>query len=256
MSHQYQNTVEKLKMVKSVEMSEEKGIWGKRFFPSNFMRGFDPFVLMDEIFVEPPGGLPTQVNEGFECITYVIDGSISFKDSDGEVKTISDGGVQVFSAGKGVQHSFKPVRNGVNHLVRLWIKLPADLKGSAPSFQLLEGKDIPYEESSTKLIRKIAGKKSPTSTHAKVQFKDVTLAKGAIHKFSFSDKDKGFVYVVTGINGSIRINDTVIDPGEGMFFENIAELLVTCRDRACRFLFIAGVPNGEPIKVKKGTVEW
>jgi quercetin 2,3-dioxygenase len=256
MSHQYQYTIEKLKKVKAVEMSEDQGIWGKRFFPSNFMRGFDPFVLMDEFFVEPPGGLPNQVNEGFECITYVIDGSINFKDTDGVVSTISDGGVQVFSAGKGVQHSFKAARNGVNHLIRLWVKLPSALKHSSPTFQVIEGKEIPYEETATKLIRKIAGKKSPTETHAKIQFKDVTLTKNSLHKFTFSDKDHGFIYVVTGINGSIRVNDTVIDPGEGMFFENISELLVNCRDRACRFIFVAGLPYGEPIKLKNGIVEW
>jgi quercetin 2,3-dioxygenase len=255
MNHQYQYSIEKLKKVKAVEMSEENGIWGKRFFPSNFMRGFDPFVLLDEIFVEPPGGLPTKVNKGFESITYVIDGRIDFKDTDGNIRHISDGGVEKYSAGKGIQHSFHPVQNGVNHLIRLWINLPKDLKDSTGAFQYLEGKDIPYEETSSKLIRKIAGRKSPLVLHSKVQFKDVTLAKNTMHKFNFSDQDRGFIYVVTGINGSVRVNDTIIDPGEGMFFENISELLVTSKDRACRFIFVAGMPYGESFKVKNGIVE-
>jgi quercetin 2,3-dioxygenase len=254
MSHQYQYTTERLKKVKSVEMSEEKGIWGKRFFPSNFMRDFDPFILLDEFFVEPPGGLPTQTNEGFECITYVLDGSVSFKDNDGHSKTLGDGGVQRFIAGKGVQHSFKPERNGVNHLIRLWINLPSNLKGTESSFQYLEAKDLPYEENATKLIRKIAGKKAPLTLHNKVQFKDVTLARNSFHKFTFSNQDRGFIYVVTGINGSINVNDTVIEPGEGMFFENIHELTIHCRDRACRFIFVAGIPHNEPFKLKNGKV--
>ena len=255
MNHQYQYTVEKLKKVKSIEMSEEKGFWGKRLFPSNFMRGFDPFILFDEFFVEPPYGLPTQINQGFECITYVLDGSIDFKDHQGNIRNLSDGGVQRFTAGKGVQHSFKPISNGVNHGLRLWINLPSEVKGSEVSFQYLEPKDIPYEENATKLIRKIAGKKSPLVLHGKIQFKDVTLARKSFHKFNFSEHDRGFVYVITGINGSIRINDIVIEPGEGMFFENFHELLITSRDKACRFIFVAGLPYGESFKVKNGIVE-
>jgi quercetin 2,3-dioxygenase len=255
MSHQYQYTIEKFKKVKAIEMSEDNGIWGKRFFPSNFMRGFDPFVLMDEIFVEPPGGIPTTVNKGFESITYVIDGSLSFREMDGDIHVLTDGGVQRIIAGKGVQHSFKAVRNGVNHAIRLWLNLPGDFKETDFSFQYLQGKDIPFEENSSKLIRKITGRKSPVNLNNKVQFKDVTLAKNSFHKFVFSDQDRGFVYVITGINGSIRVHDTVIEPGEGMFFENIHELMVNCRDRACRFIFVAGIPHGEKFKLKNGTVE-
>ncbi|MDQ3191533.1 MAG: pirin family protein [Bacteroidota bacterium] len=255
MNHQHQYTLEKLKKTKSVEMSEDKGIWGKRFFPSNFMRGFDPFVLLDEFFVEPPGELPTQINQGFECITYVLDGEIEFKDTDGNVRTITDGGVQRFIAGKGVQNSFRPVTNGVNHGLRLWIKLPSEMKGTETSFQYLEAKDIPYEENATKFIRKIAGRKSPLTLHGNVQFNDVTLAKKAFHKFSFSENERGFIYVITGINGSIRINDIIIEPGEGMFFENLHELMIICRDKACRFIFVTGIPYGEPIKIKDGVVE-
>jgi quercetin 2,3-dioxygenase len=255
MNHQHQYTIEKFKKVKAIEMSEDNGIWGKRFFPSNFMRGFDPFVLMDEIFVEPPGGLPTSVNRGFEAITYLIDGSFSFREMDGNNHVVTEGGVQRIIAGKGVQHSFKAVRSGVNHAIRLWINLPSELKGSDFSFQYLEGKDIPYEENATKLIRKVAGKKSPLNLHSKIQFKDVTLARNSFHKFTFSEQDRGFIYVITGINGSIRVHDTVIEPGEGMFFENIHELMVNCRDRACRFIFVAGVPHGETFKLKSGVVE-
>jgi quercetin 2,3-dioxygenase len=255
MNHQHQYTLEKFKKVKAIEMTENEGIWGKRFFPSNFMRGFDPFVLMDEFFVEPPGGLPTTINKGFEAITYVIDGSFSFREMDGAVHAVDEGGVQRIIAGKGVQHSFKPVRNGVNHAIRLWINLPSEMKEKEFSFQYLQSKDIPFEETSAKLIRRIAGRKSPVELHSQVQFKDVTLARNAFHKFTFSEHDRGFIYVITGINGSVRVNDTVIEPGEGMFFENIHELLVTCRDRACRFIFVAGLPHGENFRLKNGVVE-
>ncbi|HET6243005.1 MAG: pirin family protein [Bacteroidetes bacterium] len=255
MNHQHQYTIEKLKKTKSVEMSHEKGIWGKRLFPSNFMRGFDPFVLLDEFFVEPPGELPTQINQGFECLTYVLDGNFEFKDHNGNTRTISDGGLQRFTAPKGVQNSFRPVSNGVNHGLRLWIKLPSEMHGSEISFQYLEAKDIPYEENATKLIRKIAGKKCPLMLHGNIQFDDVTLAKKAFHKFTFSEKSRCFIYVITGINGSIRINDIIIEPGEGIFFENLHDLTVICREKACRFIFVSGMPYGEPIKVKGGIVE-
>jgi redox-sensitive bicupin YhaK (pirin superfamily) len=168
---------------------------------------------------------------------------------------IEEGGVQRIIAGKGIQHSFKPVSNRVNHGIRLWINLPVVLKDSEFSFQYLHSKDIPYEESATKLIRKIAGKKSPLELHSKVQFKDVTLARNTIHKFTFSEQDRGFVYVITGINGSIKIHDTVVEPGEGLFFENMHDLLVTSRDRACRFIFVAGLPWGEAFRLKNGIVE-
>jgi redox-sensitive bicupin YhaK (pirin superfamily) len=255
MNHQHQYTIEKVKKVKSVEMREETGVWGKRLLPSNFMRSFDPFVKMDEFFVEPPGSFPTQINKGFECITYILDGEFQFKDDKGEIRNISEGGLQRFTAGKGFQNSLKPIRNGVNRGIRLWIKLPNSLKDQVLSHQYLEDKDIPYEETQVKLVKKISGKKTPLELHAKVQFKEVILAKNTFIKFDMTENDRGFIYVVTGINGTIRVNDTVIEPGEGLFFENIHELMVNCRDKACRFLFIAGLPYGETFKIKDGIVE-
>jgi redox-sensitive bicupin YhaK (pirin superfamily) len=45
--------------VVAVETFEGAGARVKRVFPTSQLRHFDPFVLLDEFFAEPPAGFPS-----------------------------------------------------------------------------------------------------------------------------------------------------------------------------------------------------
>lgn len=73
----------KVKKFEAVKQSEGRGATVKRAFPSSSIDHLDPFVLLDEFFVEPPAGFPEHPHKGFEAVTYTLEGVFRHKDSTG-----------------------------------------------------------------------------------------------------------------------------------------------------------------------------
>jgi len=100
--------------------------------PANM--GFGPLRVINEDWVEPGTGFDTHGHKNMEIITYVLEGQLAHKDSNGkEGKQIVPGEVQMMSAGKGILHS---EYNGSNtdtvHLLQIWI-MPDEVN-TAPGY--------------------------------------------------------------------------------------------------------------------------
>jgi len=98
-----------MNVIKPTEKKEGAGAKVKRLFPSQEMKHLDPFVLLDEFFVDPSKGFPPHEHRGFEAITYMLDGGFRHKDDLGNDSTVYRGCVQKFTAGRGITHSEMPV---------------------------------------------------------------------------------------------------------------------------------------------------
>lgn len=79
-----------------------------RLFPVHGFMNFDPFVLWDDFTIRPGAGFPDHPHRGFEGVTYVIKGSVNHTDNLGNNSTVHHGGMQRFTAGKGIIHSEMP----------------------------------------------------------------------------------------------------------------------------------------------------
>ncbi|MHA2407879.1 MAG: pirin family protein, partial [Candidatus Ranarchaeia archaeon] len=60
----------------AIETKNELGAQAKRLFPTPDFAYYDPFVLMDEFFVQKSTGSPPLPHRGFEAITYMIEGAL------------------------------------------------------------------------------------------------------------------------------------------------------------------------------------
>jgi len=92
-------------------------------------------------------GFPPHPHRGFETITYAIEGGFDHGDSTGNKGTYGDGDVQWMTAGRGVLHS-EMFLTSDDHPTKfngfqIWLNLPAKLKMSEPSYEMLWNKDIP-----------------------------------------------------------------------------------------------------------------
>ncbi len=226
------------------EAMEGKGVKVKRLFPTQSIRNYDPFVLLDEFFVDSSSGFPTHPHRGFEAITYMIHGAFRHQDNMGNDTTVTDGGVQRFTAGRGMTHSEIPMMEGVNHGFQLWINLSKNLKQIEPDYQQVDAKEIPVSEDGEIIIRTIVGEGSPVRLQTAVQYQDITLSQGKEHVIPVKEGHTGFIYL---FEGHLTINNEKCQLEEAFFFSESTEINVRTEEAMGRFILLTGLPHDEPI---------
>ncbi|KAF8902097.1 RmlC-like cupin domain-containing protein [Gymnopilus junonius] len=135
-----------LKKVLAVETPEGAGALVRRSIGSMNLRNLTPFLLLDHFHVKEGAGFPDHPHRGQATVTYMLEGSSRHEDSAGHKGTITQGGVQWMSAGKGIIHAEMPVHaKGAPDPrgLQLWIDLPKDFKMTEPSYQELSPEEIP-----------------------------------------------------------------------------------------------------------------
>src|ERR1700691_3117770 len=96
--------------------------------------GFRALRVMNEDRIAPGKGFGAHAHRDMEIITYVLEGSLSHKDSMGEDHIIVPNTIQAMSAGTGIVHSeFNPSEDQPVHLLQVWIE-PA-MEDVEPSYQ-------------------------------------------------------------------------------------------------------------------------
>jgi redox-sensitive bicupin YhaK (pirin superfamily) len=226
------------------ETMEGDGVTVKRLMPVPQLRNFDPFVLWDHFEIGPGAGFPDHPHRGFEAITYMFDGSMQHADSLGNRSTVTTGGAQRFTAGRGIVHSEVPGEHGNSSGIQVWINLPKSLKGIEPGYQQVDAQDIPERTIGKAVVRNIVGAGSPVLLHTVVRYADVYLGAGSQYREDIADGLRGFVYVVSG---RVSVNGSEITTGSACFIEKTDVLDVTA-DQTSRFMLCFGRPHNEPIK--------
>lgn len=96
--------------------------------------GFSALRVINDDRVKPGAGFDTHGHRDMEIISYVLEGEIAHKDSEGNVATLPAGEFQLMSAGSGIRHSeFNPSNTRELHFLQIWIQ--PDVYGEAPGYQ-------------------------------------------------------------------------------------------------------------------------
>lgn len=228
----------------AVEMSEGDGVDVNRLFPvSSKMMNFDPFVLWDNFNLGPERGFPTHPHRGFEAITYMFTGSIEHKDNLGNHSTVTAGGAQRFTAGRGMEHSEMPDSKVNSNGIQLWINLAKNKKTIEPGYQQVDEEDIPLVNIEGGSIRVIVGEESPVKLQTPVRYLRINLDAGTKLNEKIPKDFRGFIYT---LNGKLKINTEIVNEREAYFFENISTLDIEAI-RESHFMLCMGKPHGEPI---------
>lgn len=235
---------ETVRHVATTEMREGAEARVRRLFPTAALRNLDPFVVLDEFFVEPPAGFPEHPHRGFEAITYLLEGAFRHRDNLGNDSLVHAGGAQRFNAGRGLLHSEMPGTAGLAHGLQLWINLPRRLKGMEPSYQVVPADLIPERDVDGGRERIVVGPEGPVDLQTEVRYRDVTLAAGARYSLDV-DGLAGLVYVMSG---AVRLGEGTAAEGEALVFPDGPSAPVTAEAEGTRFALIAGRPHREPIR--------
>jgi len=229
-----------VKIVKALTVPEGDGVLVKRLMPVHGLMNFDPFVLMDHFDIDA-GGFPDHPHRGFEGMTYMLDGGMQHADNLGNRSIVTGGGVQRFTAGKGIIHSEMP--QGRAQGIQLWINLPQRLKKLDASYQQVNADEMPVVTKDGVTVRTMVGEGSPTKVQTPVLYLDVSIEASSEFQREIPDDFRGFVYV---LEGDVVLNHEPLKTSEAAFFDK-AETLNIQANTDSRIIVCFGKPHGEPI---------
>lgn len=106
--------------------------FGQHYDPANTHHGL--LVVSNDDVIAPGGGFPTHPHRDMEIVTWVLEGALEHRDSEGNHGVIEPGLAQRMSAGRGIAHSeMNASRTSPVHIVQMWV-LP-DTTGIEPGYE-------------------------------------------------------------------------------------------------------------------------
>jgi redox-sensitive bicupin YhaK (pirin superfamily) len=126
----------------------------RRPLPGPGIDQLDPFLFLNhhgpQVYGPHNRGLPfgPHPHRGFETVTFILQGSLTHRDSGGHESIINEGGVQWMTAGSGLIHAEVSPGSflkdgGPLEILQLWVNLPSRLKMTRPAYTGLQKDAIP-----------------------------------------------------------------------------------------------------------------
>jgi redox-sensitive bicupin YhaK (pirin superfamily) len=264
------------KVIKSKPTLEGAGVHLKRAFGFGEVRGFDPFLLLDDFRSDNPEhylkGFPWHPHRGIETITYILEGKVEHGDSMKNKGVISPGDVQWMTAGSGIIHQEMPKGDENGHMggFQLWANLPATHKMMEPRYRDVKSDQIPEVSAANGVkIKIICGRVDGTQGPVRdiitdPEYLDVSVPSGGefTHptkpghtvfayviggKACFCQEKKLFSYEVEGANYFDLHREPLVTNESLILFEDGEQVVVSTEEEPVRFLLISGKPIGEPV---------
>jgi redox-sensitive bicupin YhaK (pirin superfamily) len=183
----------------------------RRALPHGRRQMVGPFIFFDQMgpvqFVAGKGlDVRPHPHIGLATVTYLFDGRVMHRDSEGNAREITPGAMNLMTAGRGIAHSERSpsgTREGTEGMfgIQSWIALPQAHEETEPSFQHFGAASLPMVEDGGVRARVIAGsafgRKSPVGVLSEWLYAEVKLAAGASAPLD-PDQEERAIYVVEG----------------------------------------------------------
>jgi redox-sensitive bicupin YhaK (pirin superfamily) len=108
--------------------------FSSHFDPENTHHGL--LLVSNDDVVRAGSGFRTHPHQDMEIVTWVLDGELEHKDSEGNAGIIYPGLAQRMSAGTGIWHSEMNPRDRDVHFVQMWV--PPDTERIRPGYEQLD----------------------------------------------------------------------------------------------------------------------
>jgi quercetin 2,3-dioxygenase len=235
---------------------EGAGVLLRRSVSPRASNEYDPFLLFDHFAFNNPlegplRGFPMHPHRGIETVTYILDGSVSHRDSLGNAGVISIGDVQWMTSGRGILHEEMPRRGESGNIYgfQLWVNLPSAQKMSQPRYQEVKSSEIPVIEKDGATIRLVAGEldgiRGPvTEIAASPLYMDVKLAPASRFVYPIPSGHTVLAYVFQGTG---EFAGQAVESVSMVSFNDDGDQLEVKSETGVQFMLIAGAPFKEPI---------
>ncbi len=183
----------------------------RRALPHGRRQMVGPFIFFDQMgpvqFMAGEGmDVRPHPHIGLATVTYLFDGRIMHRDSEGNALEITPGAMNLMTAGRGIAHSERTpasARVGGEGMygIQSWIALPVEHEETDPSFQHFSAESLPVVEGQGVRARVVAGtafgKTSPVGMLSDWLYAEVLLDAGASAPLD-ADQEERAIYVVDG----------------------------------------------------------
>ncbi|MBI5952974.1 MAG: pirin family protein [Chloroflexi bacterium] len=235
---------------------EGAGVLLRRSISPRASNEYDPFLLFDHFAFNNPlegpiRGFPMHPHRGIETVTYMLDGTVSHRDSLGNAGVIGPGDVQWMTSGRGILHEEMPKRSDSGNIYgfQLWVNLPAAQKMGQPRYQEVNSSTIPVVTKDGVSIRLVAGEFD--GTHGPV----TEIAASPLYMDVKLDPASRFVYPVPSghtvlayvFEGTGEFSGEVVESVSMVVFKDDGDQVEVKSESGVRFMLIAGAPFKEPI---------
>jgi redox-sensitive bicupin YhaK (pirin superfamily) len=221
----------------------------RRALPHGQRQMIGPFIFFDQMgpvqFIAGAGlDVRPHPHIGLATVTYLFDGRVMHRDSEGNELEIAPGAMNLMTAGSGIAHSERSpqtFRAGGGRMfgIQSWIALPRAQEESAPSFQHFDAASLPTIEDGAFTARLIAGAafgmKSPVGMLSDWFYAEVRLAAGASAPLD-PDHEERAVYVA---EGEVEIAGDVFEAARLLIFRPGDRITVRAT-RPARLMFLGG----------------
>jgi len=221
----------------------------RRALPHGKRQMVGPFIFFDHFgpvqFVSGHGmDVRPHPHIGLATVTYLFDGSIMHRDSEGNIQEIQPGAMNLMTAGRGIAHSERTPdvqrANGQKMLgLQSWIALPKGREEIDPTFQHYDAASLPRVEDTGFSARIIAG--SAFGATSKVEmgspwfYAEVRLDAGKSVPLD-TDHEERAIYVV---DGEIEIAGDRYE-GPRMLIFRPGDRITVRATRPARMMFLGG----------------
>jgi redox-sensitive bicupin YhaK (pirin superfamily) len=177
--------------------------------------GFRSLRVINEDFIAPNNGFGTHPHDEMEIITYMLEGTITHRDSIGNEKTLSAGEVQAMTAGTGITHSeFNRDKEKPIHLLQIWLK--PKKSGVKPDYA--EKHFSPEQkQNKLKLIVSADGRDDSLRINQDASLFASLLQDGKELQYELPQGRHAWLQL---IEGEVTLNGSLLDSGDGLAISN------------------------------------
>ncbi len=221
----------------------------RRALPHGKRQMVGPFIFFDQMGpVQLVAGRGLDVRPhphiGLATVTYLFDGRVTHKDSEGNDMDITPGAMNLMTAGRGISHSERTPANmratgGGMFGIQSWIALPQEHEEMAPLFEHFDVSSLPTIEDGGVRARVIAGssfgQKSPVGMVSEWVYAEVMLDAGASAPLDAAHEERAS-YVT---EGEIEVAGDKFEAPQLLIFRPGDRITVTAT-RPSRLMFLGG----------------
>ncbi|MEY1662693.1 pirin family protein [Isoalcanivorax beigongshangi] len=187
---------------------------------------------------------------GLQTFSWMVDGEILHRDSLGYKQLLTQGQVNLMTAGKGISHSEESpeisARSATLQLAQFWIALPDDKRFIEPAFEHYA--TLPKWEQDgatiTLLVGDWLGQQSPVAVHTPLLGADLTSQGATTLTLPL---EPGFEYGIAVLTGSAQVDEHALEPGTLLYLGKDRSGFTLEIKEASQIILIGGEPFGEDI---------
>lgn len=178
--------------------------------------GFRSLRVVNEDRVQPGGGFPLHPHRDMEILSLVLSGSLKHKDSSGNSQIIPAGGVQLISAGTGVQHSeYNPSSDDEVHFLQIWIH--PEQENLEPGYQFAEFNLSSRPDNLIPLANQ-SGSRGAVTIHQDASIDYLNLSRGGRLDKKLAADRYAWVQVIVGV---VDVCGESLQAGDGLAISDV-----------------------------------